>query len=137
MKPALSHTEISTEWNIVQGKRASLSEENHHLTIQQATGRGIHVAWILGDSAAYSVLLQESQGHPETRLSEPPRGDCYMSEAHKLSRHFMDLPKALIKLYQYPQILCPLTSRQVLRSPALSTILSSVWPYEVLATGSC
>lgn len=83
MKSALSHTEISTEWNTVQGKRASLSEESHHLTIQQATGRGIHVARILGDSPTYSALLQDSQGHPKTRLSEPPRGGCYMSEAHK------------------------------------------------------
>lgn len=58
------------------------------------------------------------------RAKDAPRLDCVrlatcrlcMSEARRLSGHSMDLQKALIKSYRHPHILCPMTSRQVLRS---------------------
>ena len=70
------------------------------------------------------------------RVSLPVETVC-MSEAHKLCRHFIDLQKVLIKFYQYPYTLCPVTPRQIPRSQAPTKIFSFVWPYEGLAAGAC
>lgn len=63
----------------------------------EATGHGVPVALIFGDSPTSSVL---SPGRPKTGPSGPGRVETVcVSEAHRPSVHFMDLQKALTKFY--------------------------------------